>query len=140
MRRKKRPIAAPECLECGRAATLSTSQRIYPHRPDLWNRPMWVCECGAYVGCHDGTERPKGRPAGKATRRARMDAHAAFDRLWQAKQKREGCSKSKARNAGYDWLADQLGLTRRTCHIGSMSAEDARRVTELCRRFRVRSS
>lgn len=140
MRRKTpRPVAPPLCLECGQPAALVQSQRIYPRRPDLWNRPMWLCACGAYTGCHEGTERPKGRPAAKATRNARMDAHAAFDRLWRAKQRREGISKTKARGAGYKWLGEQLGIDPKDCHIGEMNAATARRVTELCRRFRVRS-
>lgn len=137
MRRRQtpRPVDPPVCLECGQLAALSTSQRVYPHRPDLWNRPMWVCACGAYTGCHQGTERPKGRPAGKATRAARIDAHAAFDRLWQAKQAREGCSKKAARGAGYKWLAASLGIPKADCHIGNMDQATARRVTALCRRY-----
>lgn len=99
---------------------------------------MWLCDCGAYTGCHEGTQRAKGRPAGKDTRKARIDAHAAFDPLWQAKQRRDGLSKSKARGAGYKWLGEQLGLDATVCHIAEMDGETARRVTQLCRRFRVR--
>lgn len=138
MRRKTpRPVTAPTCLECGQAAQLVQSQRIYPRRPDLWNRPMWLCACGAYTGCHAGTEKPKGRPAAKATRDARMAAHAAFDPLWRRKQERDGCSKKQARGAGYKWLGAQLGLDPKDCHIGEMDARTARRVVEVCRRFRV---
>lgn len=130
-----RPVEPPLCLECGRAATIVQSQRIYPRRPDLWNAPMWACECGAYTGCHAGTELPKGRPAGKATRMARMDAHAAFDRLWQRKIERDGCSKKAARGAGYKWLAAQMGLDRKDCHIGHMDRASALRVVAICRRY-----
>jgi hypothetical protein len=137
VRPASRPVAAPTCLECGQRAELVQSQRIYPRRPDLWNRPMWLCACGAYTGCHEGTERPKGRPAAKATRDARMAAHAAFDPLWQAKQRRDACSKKAARSAGYQWLADQLGIDAKDCHIGMMDAATALRVAELCRRFNV---
>lgn len=133
---KRAPPEPPLCLECGRPAVLVQSQVIYPRRPDLWNRPMWRCACGAYTGCHEGTERPKGRPAAKATRDARMAAHAAFDRLWMAKQAREGCTKKAARGAGYKWLADQLGIAKADCHIGMMDRETAQRVTALCRRYR----
>lgn len=136
MRPPARPVAPPLCLECGQPAGLVQSQRIYPRRPDLWNRPMWLCACGAYTGCHAGTERPKGRPAAKATRAARMDAHAAFDRLWQAKQKRDGCSKKEARGAGYKWLAGQLGIDKKDCHIGMMDRATAQRVVAVCRRYR----
>lgn len=127
-------VRPPDCLECGKTATQTTSQKIYPSSPDLWNRPMWVCECGAYVGCHDGTIRPKGRPAGKVTRAARMKAHAAFDPLWKAKMKRDGCSKSQARKAGYIWLADQLGVSTADCHIGDMNAAMAYKVVAVSSR------
>lgn len=135
--RPPRPVAPPTCLECGKQALLVQSQRIYPRRPDLWNRPMWLCACGAYTGCHQGTQRPKGAPANKATRAARMDAHAAFDRLWQAKMSRDGCTKKAARGAGYKWLAEQLGVKPSECHIGFMTGGMARQVVKICRRFRV---
>lgn len=129
-------VVAPLCLECGKPAVQTMSQAIYPHRPDLWNRPMWQCACGAYVGCHAGTIKPKGRPAGRETRKARMAAHEAFDRLWQRKMERDGCSKKKARAAGYKWLAEQLGLSAVDCHIGEMTRANALRVVQICRRYR----
>lgn len=128
--------AAPLCCECGLPASLATGQTIYPHREDLWGRSIWLCDCGAYVGCHAGTDRPLGRPAGKETRDARSDAHQAFDRLWLAKMKRDNLSKTKARGAGYLWLAEQLDIDPEDCHIGSMTATYARRVVDLCRRRR----
>ena len=136
-RASARPVEPPICCECGLPAVLVQSQAIYPHRPDLWNRPMWRCDCGAYCGCHAGTERPVGRPAGPATRKARMAAHAAFDPLWEAKMKRDGLSKKKARGAGYFWLAEQLELDPEDCHIGSMTERYALRVVAICRRYRV---
>lgn len=135
-RSPSRPVEPPLCCECGVPAALVQSQKIYPHRPDLWNRPMWLCECGAYCGCHDGTERPLGRPAGPATRKARSAAHAAFDPLWQAKMKRDGLSKKKARGAGYFWLAEQLELDPEDCHIGAMTEAYALRVVSICKRYR----
>lgn len=130
------PIEPPLCCECGMPAKLVQSQTIYPHRPDLWNRPMWLCDCGAYCGCHDGTKHPLGSPAGPATRKARSAAHAAFDPLWQAKMKRDGLSKKKARGAGYFWLAEQLELDPEDCHIASMTERYALRVVSICRRYK----
>lgn len=132
--KKARPVTPPECLECGKLATLVQSQRIYPHRPDLWNRPMWECVCGAYTGCHDGTEKPKGRPAAKATRAARIAAHEAFDRLWKGKMKRDGVSQNIARGAGYLWLVNELDIDARYCHIAMMDRETALRVVALCKK------
>lgn len=131
-------VRPPDCLECGKTAAQTTSQKIYPRRPDLWNRPMWICACGAYVGCHDGTIMPKGRPAGKVTRAARIKAHAAFDPMWMAKMHRDGCSRTKARKAGYKWLGEHLGIGNLGCHIGEMNATLALRVVEICEGARRR--
>ncbi len=65
-----------------------------------------------------------------------MAAHAAFDPLWKAKQRKEGISASKARGAGYLWLANTLGIERKDCHIGMMDRATAQRVVALCRRDR----
>lgn len=98
--------------------------------------PAWVCPLGCgWVGCHKGTCKPLGRIANKELRRAKMDAHAAFDRLWQAKWRKERCSKKHARGAGYQWLAVQLGIDQAVCHIGMMNVAMCRRVVEVCRPY-----
>jgi len=130
---------APACAECGTAehVDIADGSKVYPHRPDLWahgdqDKFWWLCQCGAYVGIHRGTLKPLGSPAGKATRDARSAAHAAFDPLWQRKMRKEGCKQQVARNKGYAWLAGQLGIDRKDCHIGMMDAPTARRVVEIC--------
>ena len=120
------------CIECGEKASLKTGKEIYPHRPDLHHKHFYKCGCGAYVGCHDGTKNALGSPCKAVTRQARIAAHAAFDPLWRAKIKRDGCSKTKARGAGYKWLADQMGIPRKECHISMMTTERARQVVAIC--------
>lgn len=126
----------PVCVECGALATdcvpWSEVYRPRPDRPDLMEKMFWRCACGAYVGCHQGTRIPLGRPAGPVTQAARKAAHAAFDRLWLAKAEREEISRNEARGKGYAWLAAQLGIEPRACHIGWMDAATARRVAVLC--------
>ena len=122
----------PECLECGEVAQLTDGRTIYPHRPDLYELPFWQCDCGAYTGCHKGTQHPKGRPAGPVTRYARKLAHAAFDPLWRRKAEREEMNPHKARGKGYKWLAAELGVDAKGCHIGDMDAETAHRVVAIC--------
>lgn len=114
----------PPCIECGKVAKLVGGVMIYPHRPDLYSKRFWLCECGAYCGCHGVTTRPLGFPCGADTRQARMAAHNIFDRIWK--------SGEMTRRGAYTWLADQLGIDPADCHIGMMSAERARRVVELC--------
>lgn len=131
---------APTCAECGSLASIVDGKLIYPQRPELWinddgsQRWWWLCnQCGAYCGVHRGTLKPLGTPAGAETRRARLSAHAAFDPLWQKRQRLSEISKTKARNRGYQWLADQLGIRRADCHIAMMDAATAWRVVEICR-------
>jgi hypothetical protein len=125
------------CGECGsESVRLVTGEAIYPHRPDLADRNFWRCKCGAYCGTHPGTTRALGAPAGPETRLARAAAHAAFDPLWRARQRRSGLSKTKARERGYRWLAEKLGIRRKECHIGMMDLETARRVVEICAEVR----
>lgn len=117
-------VAGPVCLECGGEGVLVTGERIYPHRPDLFAKQLYLCSCGAYCGCHPGTIKPLGHPCGAETRKARSAAHAAFDPIW----KHQGVSRASA----YAWLAEQTGIAPGDCHIGMMSAEQARKVVMAC--------
>lgn len=130
-------LSRPDCGSCDSdRVELVDGQPIYPHRPDLHDRWYWRCECGAYCGTHEGGIKPLGRPADQATRTARQAAHAAFDPLWEARQRKSGISKSKARGLGYKWLADQLGIERKHCHIAEMDEATARRAAAICRAVR----
>ena len=64
-----------------------------------------------------------------------MDAHAAFDPLWQRKllklEKIKG-SKRRARGDGYYWLSQQLGIPFEDCHIGMFDVDMCKRVVEIC--------
>lgn len=112
------------CMECGCKATRVGGQAIYPHRPDLFEKVFWKCECGAYVGCHPGTVNPLGYPAGPTTRRARSEAHAAFDPIWRTKK--------MTRSEAYKWLASELGQRASETHISWMDEPTARRVVAIC--------
>jgi len=97
---------------------------------------MWVCApCKAWVGCHPGTEKPLGGLANKQLRDLKMEAHRFFDPLWKKKIEKEGCSKGFARRAAYKWLAKQMGMTVKTCHIGYMDNKECERVIKICSKF-----
>ena len=113
-------VSEPICIECGKAGRLVGGRDIYPHRPDLYTKSFYRCECGAYCGCHPGTTKALGHPCGPETRKARSAAHAAFDPLW--KQKVMG------RADAYAWLAEATGIPAKRCHIGMMTADQARSV------------
>jgi len=117
------------CIECGGKAKMVGGKRIYPHRPDLYDKLLFLCDCGAYVGCHKGTTNPMGRPAGPETRKARMAAHEAFDPIWK--------SGRLTRSGAYQWLADRMGALPGQTHISWMTAAEAQRVVIYCRAFEV---
>jgi hypothetical protein len=117
-------VEDPKCIECGSLAALVSGGVIYPHRPDLFQKRFWLCECGAYCGCHGYTTRPLGFPCGPETRQARMAAHDAFDPLWR--------SRRMGRRDAYTWLSKAMGLPPEQTHIGMMTREQAREVVAHC--------
>lgn len=72
-------------------------------------------KCKGAHGVHQKTRKPLGKPADKATREARIEAHAAFDGFWS--------SRGWDRTAGYCWLADKMGMRVDDCHIGQFDKE-----------------
>lgn len=113
------------CLECGKHAAPVTGERVYPHRPDLHHKRFYLCDCGAYVGAHRDNGTPLGHPVGAEGRKARMAAHEAFDPLWR--------SGGMKRSDAYKWLAEKLGTSPAKTHISWMTADQAKRVADLCR-------
>ena len=123
---------APCCLYCGKVARFSaTSAHLYSRDYG----PVWECPtCRAWVGCHPGGA-PLGRLANAELRQRKMAAHAVFDPLWHRRMVRDGLNKGHARAKGYKWLADQLGIERKDCHIGMFDVDMCERVVSLCKPF-----
>jgi hypothetical protein len=123
------------CNYCGGSATLVTGAEVYPHRNDLGGKHLYLCKpCDAWVGCHPGTTKPLGRLANAELRAWKSRAHAAFDPLWRAKML-QGFCKKHARDYGYKWLSEQLGIARYACHIGMFDVEQCKRVVEICKQY-----
>ncbi len=118
------------CAYCQQPTQLVGGNVIYPHRPDLAEKKFYRCEpCGAYVGCHPETETPLGRVANAELRKAKMDAHAAFDPLWK-----DGGMKRKE---AYAWLRSAMGLSEDECHIGVFNVDRCQEVVRLCQAKKV---
>lgn len=95
--------------------------------------PVWAClPCEAWVGCHPGTTKPLGRLADRELRRAKVEAHRAFDPLWRAGLD-VGATQREARTTAYRWLANALGLIEDDCHIGKFDLPRCRAVVDICR-------
>lgn len=114
------------CDYCGKPARLVTGSTIYPHRPDLVHLRFWVCDpCSAYVGCHKNSDRhvPLGRLANAELRTWKQHAHSNFYPIWK--------SGSMNRRDAYTWLADEMNLDLKRCHIGMFNVEQCKRVVQI---------
>lgn len=115
------------CDYCRQPADLVTGREIYPSRRDLVSLKFWACTpCGAYVGCHrDSNNLPLGRLANGELRTAKRLTHAVFDPLWK--------NGTMRRAEAYAWLANELGIKARECHIGMFDVEMCKRAREVIR-------
>ncbi len=124
------------CPYCQRRSDLTKGVEVYPQRPDLAEKLFWRCEpCDAHVGVHEGTVMPLGPLAGKELRSWKRQAHKVFDPLWKGKMWRDDISESKARNAGYEWLAVRLEIESEDCHIGQFDIDTCKRAFEICKQY-----
>ena|ERR1700679_702984 len=132
--KKGAAIARVHCPYCGDRAVLVDSAEVYGGR-SYGN--IWLCRpCAAWVGVHAGspTYQPLGRLANASLRRAKMDAHAAFDPLWRQPP---NAAKAGARKRAYAWLAAAMGLTAKQTHIGAFDEAQCARVVALCEAARA---
>ncbi|WP_428383552.1 zinc-finger-containing protein [Nevskia ramosa] len=123
-----------DCEYCQQPAVLMTNSGDLYHGHDYG--PVWHCKpCKAWVGVHKDSKdfAPLGRLANGELRGAKMAAHFVFDPLWERKMARDGCSKTKARHAAYSWLAGQMGMTIKDCHIGMFDVQQCLEAVRICR-------
>lgn len=97
------------CGDCGAKMELRTSKK---YRTPFYGCTRWP-ECDGKHGAHrDGS--PKGIPANKKTRKARIGAHRIFDEIWKTKL-------VKSRGAAYAWMRQAMGLSHSEAHIGNFN-------------------
>lgn len=120
------------CHYCGELAEFVTGEAIYPHRTDLHKKHFYQCQpCGAYVGCHQNTNKPLGILANAELRQAKKEAHASFDPLW-----RNGAMK---RREAYRLLAEWLNVEPKNCHIGMFDIDMCNRVVNFTNDYKDHS-
>lgn len=112
-----------KCPDCGLRMKLGESQRFtyaLSGDPKLY----YYCEaCHASHAAHpDGT--PVGKPADRATRQARREAHIAFE-SWREHY-------GMTRNEAYLTLSVRLGVLEPQAHMGVMNQEMCQTVIALC--------
>lgn len=112
------------CPECGAGMTLRDGRfgKFYA--------------CNRFCGCTHGARSdgaPLGIPGDRATKDARIRAHAVFDTLWK-----KGPLKLMSRREAYRWMEAALGLPRHDAHIGMFSAGVCSQLVEAVLAFRWR--
>lgn len=109
--------ACPYCP--GKPILICHGHPLYPYRMDFSN--IWICpECKAFVGCHEGSDRPKGFLADAEYRRLRKIAHGLFDPLWKRKE--------MSRRSAYKRMAEVLNIPPNEAHISQLSIEQLHRL------------
>lgn len=96
------------CDVCGNENTYITARATLPR----WPYVLMCGNCGASVGCHEGTEIPYGKMASNGIRYLRKIAHMSFDKVWLA----GFMSRERAKR----WMGDYLKLDE-TFHISNLN-------------------
>ena len=108
------------CPYCSGKATLRSSRVVYTQ--DYGN--IWVCEnypeCDAFVGCHKGTDTPKGTLASEELRELRKHAHWLFDSIWK--------NGEMTRRQVYKRLAEVLAIPKTRAHIAMLDEDECRQL------------
>lgn len=119
-----------KCPYCGADLELKDASYIYhSSKSKQWGK-VWVCKnypkCDAYVGCHEGTTLPLGRPANARLRTLKAEAHKQFDPIWK--------SGLMNRREAYKWLSSMLDIPLDECHIGMFDVKMCQKVIQLCKK------
>jgi len=131
----------PTCDYCGEAAELVMGDVIHPNDPKKLGKYFWQCKpCDAWISTHENSpsHKPVGRLANAELRAAKRAALDVFTPLWmvgfERHQRSRGsfASKSDCISIAYVWLAEQMGIPDKRCHIGTFDVEQCNHAREVC--------
>lgn len=124
-----------ECPYCKAEVKLESTVKIYGKDYGL----AFICsnypKCDAYVGVHKKNNKPLGRLANKELRTWKSNVHRLFDPLWERKMKKDSLTKGHARGKAYKWLAGQLNIDIKDCHVGMFDVETCKRAVEILKQY-----
>jgi hypothetical protein len=129
MNKGKLIMKAQLCPYCEGKPKLTSSKVVYGKDYG----PIWLCSCGAFVGCHPGTEKPLGMVANQELRQLRKEAHHCFDLVWKTAVRVFGVSKHNARNHAYERLSLLTGTPRKYMHIAMLDEDECRNIINICK-------
>ncbi len=119
-----------DCNYCNKKTELVSGRKLYPNYKELHSKLFHYCaDCQAWVGCHVDSDMPLGILANKELRTKRLIAHKYFDKIFT--------SGKMERNEAYEWLASQLGIERKYCHIGMFNIDKCNKTIHLSKGFKL---
>jgi hypothetical protein len=116
----KPPTSCDNCRSF--RVALVTNDKIYGRQYGKWPYVYHCEDCNSTVGCHPNTFIPLGLMADRQTRLLRKEAHVAFDPLWR--------SGLMSRSRAYQWLAEELNIEFKDCHISWLNKRQLRKTIE----------
>ena len=126
---KGKPINVKICPYCGAPVVLRSADGIYKENSN--NTMLYVCsrypECNTYIRTIPGTSLPLGTLADGTLRRARLETHRSFNRLY--------LSGLMSKDGAYDWLAMFLQAPKQEAHIARLDLYDCQKLIEECDRI-----
>jgi hypothetical protein len=127
-------ISAKVCPYCGETPEFVDSSCVY-HGNSFGM--IYLCrKCNSYVGVHAGTKKAKGRLADAELRKAKQDAHRAFDKIAKTglinKLWKQRIPNTTNREKAYWWLSRKMGVKKEFCHIGMFDLDQCAKVISIC--------
>mgnify|MGYP003251326961 CR=1 FL=1 len=128
---KKQHIPDVWCPYCHAKAVLRPASVVYGHRAYDPCAFLYVCsrypECDAYVAAHRKSHYPMGTLADGALRSKRIEAHRAFNQLWE--------SGLMEKWQAYQWLQAKFNLRSSDAHIAKFSEYMCAQLIAACEEF-----
>lgn len=136
---EEQPKPAPHakevfCPYCGALAQWLPDSAVYA---GSYGGMVYAClPCKAWVGCHRRTDgqpgsHPLGRLATAELRKLKVRVHGLFDPIWRSAMKKRDWDQKRARGAAYGWLAKELGIDRKHCHVSKFDEEMCRQAIQM---------
>lgn len=124
LKRVKDPALIPiSCQHCGGSVKLTSNAEVYSREYGDWPYVYLCTGCYAYVGLHPNTDIPLGTLATYEMREARKKGKNVFLAL---------SKRFPDRNAHYEWLAGEMGISTAECHWGLFTVEQAKLAERIC--------
>ena len=122
-----------KCPYCGADVVFKNSTCVYGEDYGY----LYICsnypKCNSYVGTHYESKKPLGRLANPELRKLKQKAHKYFDLLWM--YKKQNLNDKWARSKAYSWLAREMKIERKMCHIGYFDKKQLNRCIQIVKPY-----